>query len=407
MPRFTSCLALTAAVLTLPLIAGAQETVTPADTTGTGLIVGQVVDAASNKPPNGVVVRLSGRPAPDAIPGVSAPSALQVMTGADGRFVFRDLPKGSFTIISTKGGYLDERTAGCGPAEGCSPSSSRMASAWAWCLCRCGSTRRSRERSWTRQASRSSAFRCARCAGRRPRSAGVDSSTPARHRTDDRLHGTGFPCSIPDDYVVCVVSTQLALPASTLEEFTRGMQAGGPPNLTARASLQQALFDAGGGGAMMPAGTAGSIQVGNVVPGHWPLRHPPARGRRCEGFRVSHAVLSGRAVDCESRADYRCQRRRADGRGSAAQTGADVEGVGGRHWHPMARRQTWRCISFLRRASWGRWSPPPPRLSPIATAPSRCWVSPRASTCFARRRCRVRSSPILAPRPSFKPAPAA
>ena len=121
MPRFTSCLALTAAVLTLPLIAGAQETVTPADTTGTGLIVGQVVDAASNNPLNGVVVRLSGRPAPDAIPGASAPSALQVMTGADGRFVFRDLPKGSFTIISTKGGYLDGAYGRLRPGGGVQP----------------------------------------------------------------------------------------------------------------------------------------------------------------------------------------------------------------------------------------------------------------------------------------------
>ena len=99
MLRFTSCLALTAAVLTFPRNAPAQETVAPADTTGTGLIVGQVVDATSNKPLNGVVVRPFRWPTLEVSADPSVPSSVQVMTGADGRFVFRDLPKGSFRSL--------------------------------------------------------------------------------------------------------------------------------------------------------------------------------------------------------------------------------------------------------------------------------------------------------------------
>ncbi len=76
----------------------------------TGLIVGQVVDADSGKPIRDAVV---------TIPSVSVdflairrgepPSYLrsQILTGADGRFLFRDLPKGSFGIVATKTGYSD------------------------------------------------------------------------------------------------------------------------------------------------------------------------------------------------------------------------------------------------------------------------------------------------------------
>jgi hypothetical protein len=283
MPRFTSCLALTAAVLTLPLIAGAQETVTPADTTGTGLIVGQVVDAASNKPLNGVVVRLSGRPAPDAIPGASAPSALQVMTGGDGRFVFRDLPKGSFTIISTKGGYLDGGYGRLRPGGGLQPVELEdgqrvgVVALPMWKHAAISGTIVDEAGEPVIGVPVRAMRRTTATIGRRRF---VNAGTAS---TDDRGMYR-IPMLIPDDYVVCVVSTQLALPASTLEEYTRGMQAGGPPNDPARASLQQALFDAGGGGAMMPAGTAGSIQVGHVVQAIGRSAIPPPVGADAKVF---------------------------------------------------------------------------------------------------------------------------
>jgi hypothetical protein len=283
MPRFTSCLALTAAVLTLPLIAAAQETATPADTTGTGLVVGQVVDATSNKPLNGAVVRLSGRPAPDTIPGASAPSALLVMTGADGRFVFRDLPKGSFTITSTKGGYLDgaygrrRPTGAVQPVELEDGQRLGVVTLPMW-------KHATLSGSIVDEAGEPVIGVPVRAMRRATTTNGrrwfINSATSS---TDDRGMYR-IPMLVPGEYVVSIVSTQVALPASTVEEYMRGMQGGVPPNDPARVSLQQALFEAGGGGAMMPAGTPGSIQVGNVVQAIGRSAIPPPVGGDAKMF---------------------------------------------------------------------------------------------------------------------------
>ena len=79
----------------------------------TGLIVGQVVDAATGKPVSHAIVMISGLPnvraatEPGRIsvnpPGPAGPAA--ILTGSDGRFVFRDLPGGSFGIDAAKSGY--------------------------------------------------------------------------------------------------------------------------------------------------------------------------------------------------------------------------------------------------------------------------------------------------------------
>src|SRR5437016_5570393 len=51
-------------------------------------------------------------------PGSGAPP--RILTGGEGRFLFRDLPAGSFTITATKGGYADGasgRRVIAGPAQ--------------------------------------------------------------------------------------------------------------------------------------------------------------------------------------------------------------------------------------------------------------------------------------------------
>ena len=63
---------------------------------GTGLIVGHVVDATGGAPIAGAVVTLDGT-------GVTR----RVLTESKGRFVFRDLPAGSFLISSSKPGWDD------------------------------------------------------------------------------------------------------------------------------------------------------------------------------------------------------------------------------------------------------------------------------------------------------------
>lgn len=74
------------------------QTPSPSDPR-TGLIVGQVVDGDSGKPIAGAIVSLGAAAGP--------PQAPRVLTGSDGRFVFRDLPRGSFPITATKPGYAE------------------------------------------------------------------------------------------------------------------------------------------------------------------------------------------------------------------------------------------------------------------------------------------------------------
>ena len=62
-----------------------------------GLIVGQVIDAGTGRPIAGAIVAMTG-------PGIQTP---RILTGADGHFVFRGLPRGTFMIAATKSGYAD------------------------------------------------------------------------------------------------------------------------------------------------------------------------------------------------------------------------------------------------------------------------------------------------------------
>jgi hypothetical protein len=95
----------------LTAIAGLGQA--PAPAARDGMITGQVVDAASGKPVSSAIVSLAGAGVPLQLP--SAPSTgfrllsgvPRILTGTDGRFVFRDLPDGNFTVLATKGGYAD------------------------------------------------------------------------------------------------------------------------------------------------------------------------------------------------------------------------------------------------------------------------------------------------------------
>jgi hypothetical protein len=78
---------------------------------GTGLILGQAVDAGSKRPVSGALVTLS---LPGYLPA-------QVLADTEGRFVFRDLPAGRFNLTATRPGYADGgfgRTRPSGPTQG-------------------------------------------------------------------------------------------------------------------------------------------------------------------------------------------------------------------------------------------------------------------------------------------------
>ena len=70
-----------------------------------GLIVGIVVDADTGKPVSGAIVSVSS-PAPASPFPREAPAALpRILTGTDGRFVYRNLPRGNYSITVTRSGY--------------------------------------------------------------------------------------------------------------------------------------------------------------------------------------------------------------------------------------------------------------------------------------------------------------
>src|SRR5215216_6843 len=74
----------------------------PQPASGTALILGRVVDAATGTPVSGVVVTAVGSADSATIPPSGQPQSM--LTDAQGRFVFRNLPKGAYALTATIGG---------------------------------------------------------------------------------------------------------------------------------------------------------------------------------------------------------------------------------------------------------------------------------------------------------------
>ena len=76
---------------------------------GSGVIFGQVTESESNRPVSGALVTLN----------LTGSQPIRVMADAQGRFGFRDLPKGRFNVTATRPGWVDGgygRTRPGGPA---------------------------------------------------------------------------------------------------------------------------------------------------------------------------------------------------------------------------------------------------------------------------------------------------
>lgn len=83
----------------LAAMAGAAGLAQTAGTASTGLLMGVIVDAISDAPVANAQVTLGGASA--------VVRNTQVLADAEGRFVFLDLPRGTYTITATKAGYAD------------------------------------------------------------------------------------------------------------------------------------------------------------------------------------------------------------------------------------------------------------------------------------------------------------
>ena len=84
-----------------PLLLFATQAVSQEPTT-TGMIVGQVIDAGTGRPAAGAVVTISGPPPQLSGVQISTP---RILTSSDGRFVFRGLRRGNYSITASKPGY--------------------------------------------------------------------------------------------------------------------------------------------------------------------------------------------------------------------------------------------------------------------------------------------------------------
>ena len=92
-------------------IVAITATQAPVQTPGTGVVAGQVIDETTKRPVGGAVVTLSAMAAPGqpAIPPAQARRGVAV-ANSEGRFVFRDVPAGTFSLTATQNGYAPGAT---------------------------------------------------------------------------------------------------------------------------------------------------------------------------------------------------------------------------------------------------------------------------------------------------------
>lgn len=226
----------------------------PQPRTPTGLIVGQVVDATGGRPIGGATVTITG-----PTPGIS------ILTGSDGRFVFRDLPAGSFSISAAKPRYAPgmhgRRMPGGGSQQITLIDGQRVGDAvvqlWRYAAITGSVVDESGEAVVN---VRVRAFRRATVTGRRRFVASGGTMTDDRgvYRLGDLL---------PGEYIVATSGRHVTVPVAVLEDIARtGSSRGGVSEL---------------GGIGSPGEPYGLDLAGTFVPlgGGIPIPPPPVDGR--------------------------------------------------------------------------------------------------------------------------------
>jgi hypothetical protein len=253
---------------------------TPPPLVGTGLIFGQVIDAATGEPLADVVVS-PGRSAPPPTPG--APPAVNVfqpvVTGTDGRFVFRNLPAGSYPVRATLAGFVPgmvgqgrpggpERALDLADGERVSDATIRL---WKYGVIT-GTVVDEVGEPATELTLR--AYRRVTVDGR-PQ---LLPSTSQSARTDDRGRYR-FTRLTPGDYVVVVPLTQSSFPVSTYDALVLAVMAepGKPP------AWAIDLITSGGDAALRgPTSRVGDMLWSSPFAG----MPPPSDSGRSTGYRT-------------------------------------------------------------------------------------------------------------------------
>jgi uncharacterized protein (DUF2141 family) len=250
------------AVLTLPATGAAQLPPGPPPLApGTGIIVGQVLDAATGRGVSSAVVTLAG--------------SRRVMTTTDGRFAFRSLPEGSHTLTAAKSGYIDGAYGMRRPGGPTLPvvlaDGERRGNLVIW-LWRHGAITGTivDEAGEPLTGIQVTALRRSIVGGRRRFVQGGTGTT------DDR--GIYRIARLaPGDYAVAMTTSQVSIPVSAARQYEESMMAGGDFN---RNPILQAMVQVGAMPGLM--GGTDSRQVGDEMQtlGRGAPTPPPADGQR-------------------------------------------------------------------------------------------------------------------------------
>jgi hypothetical protein len=233
----------------------AQQPVTP-PATASGLIVGQVVDADSGRPIGESIVTLNANSAQALSPIAAAAAAQKVIADSNGRFVFRDLPKGSYSLTTFKSGYVTGvygRMVPRGPGTSLElVDGERVIDAHVLMWQHAAITGRVVDEAGEPVVGAEIRVRRVGSVAGRP---GFQSFLSGTILTDDR--GVYRVSSLePGRYVVGVAATSTTIPAPMIEQYFRATGA-------ARAEMQQALFAAAP--SMSSPGSSANQSVGDYI----------------------------------------------------------------------------------------------------------------------------------------------
>jgi hypothetical protein len=240
-----------------------SSTGTADETVGSGVIVGQVIDPGSGRGVPGAIVSIAGPPAaapvllnPSAPPPTPNPSSL---TTADGRFLFRDLRKGTYFITATKPGYLTGAFGARRPGGGSAPIDLEdgehvtdvVVPVWKWATLSGTVTDEAGEPVVGLEVR---AYRRGITSGRR------QFASPALGSTDDRGEYR-ISNLMPGDYVVATVGIQSSVPMTVAETLRDAVQSGD----STRTSIMSAMLEAGARTPPMMAGMPNAIEIGSSL----------------------------------------------------------------------------------------------------------------------------------------------